>query len=60
MAAYLWSEELIETPIFVAEQGHGMGRPGRADVEVLGSPEAITGVVISGLAHVLMSGTLHL
>lgn len=60
MAAYLWSEGLIETPKFVAEQGHGMGRPGRADVEVLGPRDAITGVVVSGQAHVLMSGTLYL
>ena len=60
MAAYLWSEGLIGTPKFVAEQGHGIGRPGRADVEILGPRDAITGVVVSGLAHVLMSGTLYL
>jgi PhzF family phenazine biosynthesis protein len=60
MAAYLWSEGVIERPAFVAEQGHGMGRPGRADVEVIGAPDAITGVVVSGRAHVLMSGTLYL
>ncbi|WP_415402000.1 PhzF family phenazine biosynthesis protein [Tateyamaria sp. SN3-11] len=60
MAAYLWSESLIETPRFVAEQGHGLGRPGQARVEVLGSRDAIIGVVVAGDAHILMSGTLHL
>lgn len=60
MAAYLWSEGLIDTPVFVAEQGHGLGRPGRAQVEVLGLRDAISGVAVTGDAHVLMSGTLHL
>jgi PhzF family phenazine biosynthesis protein len=60
MAAYLWSEGLIDQPVFVAEQGHGLGRPGQAGVKVLGPPDAITGVEVSGKAHVLMSGTLRL
>ncbi|KIC50509.1 PhzF family phenazine biosynthesis protein [Tateyamaria sp. ANG-S1] len=60
MAAYLWSEGLIDSPTFVAEQGHGLGRPGQASVEVLGPRDAITGVMVEGQAHVLMSGTLHL
>lgn len=60
MAAYLWSEGLIDAPGFTAEQGHGLGRPGQARVEVLGRRDAITGVVVAGAAHVLMSGTLHL
>ena len=60
MAAYLWSEGLIERPTFVAEQGHGLGRPGQAQVEVLGPRDAITGVVVEGQAHVLMTGALHL
>lgn len=60
MAAYLWAERLIKTPHFVAEQGHGLGRPGQAQVEVLGPRDAITGVVVQGAAHVLMSGVLHL
>lgn len=59
-AAYLWHHGLIDSPRFIAEQGHGMGRPGQAQVEVQGPPEAITGVNVSGQAHVLMSGTLHL
>ncbi|WP_299043354.1 PhzF family phenazine biosynthesis protein [uncultured Tateyamaria sp.] len=60
MAAYLWSEGVIDSPTFTAEQGHGLGRPGQAQVEVLGPRDAITGVVVEGQAHVLISGTLHL
>lgn len=60
MAAYLWARGLLENPRFVAEQGHWMGRPGRAEVEVLGPRDAITGVRVSGQAHVLMKGELSL
>lgn len=60
MAAYLWRHGLIKSPRFVAEQGHWMGRAGRAEVEVLGPPEAITGVRVSGQGRVLMSGQVHL
>ena len=60
MGAYLWSEGLLERPTFLAEQGHGLGRPGQAKVQVLGPRDAISGVVVEGQAHVLMSGTLHL
>ncbi|WP_199913618.1 PhzF family phenazine biosynthesis protein [Tateyamaria sp. Alg231-49] len=60
MAAYLWAEGLIKTPKLSARQGHGLGRPGQAQVEVLGARDAITGVVVAGAAHVLMSGELHL
>ncbi len=60
MAAYLWSTGLMEKPVFMAEQGHGMGRPGWARVERVGPPEAMTGVRVGGQAFVLMSGDLHL
>ncbi|MDT8325945.1 MAG: PhzF family phenazine biosynthesis protein [Roseovarius sp.] len=60
MAAYLWRNGLIESPRFVAEQGHWMGRAGREEVEVLGPPEAISGVRVSGQGRVLMSGQVHL
>ncbi|MEQ5825921.1 PhzF family phenazine biosynthesis protein [Sulfitobacter sp. NFXS29] len=56
MAAYLWARGLIDSPRFVAEQGHLMGRPGRAEVEVLGPRDAITGVRVAGQGRVVMSG----
>jgi PhzF family phenazine biosynthesis protein len=60
MAAYLWAEGLIEVPRFVAEQGHWLGRPGEATVEVLGARDDITGVKVGGHGRVLMRGELHL
>lgn len=60
MAAYLWANGLIENPQFVAEQGHGMGRPGRAEVAVLGPREAITGVRVAGQGRVVMSGEVFM
>ncbi|MEX3316786.1 PhzF family phenazine biosynthesis protein [Sulfitobacter sp. PS-8MA] len=60
MAAYLWANGLINGPQFTAEQGHGMGRPGRAEVEVLGAREAITGVRVAGQGRVVMSGDVFM
>lgn len=60
MAAYLWAEGLITSPRLIAEQGHGMGRPGHAEVEVLGARDAITGVLVGGQGRVLMRGELRL
>ncbi|MEL6197873.1 MAG: PhzF family phenazine biosynthesis protein, partial [Pseudomonadota bacterium] len=60
MAAYVWANGLIETPRFVAEQGHAMGRPGTAQVEVLGPREAIDGVRVGGSAVVVMDGDVFL
>ena len=60
MASYLWSKSLIDQPKFVAQQGHDMGRPGEATVEVLGSRSDITGVKLAGKAYVTMSGKIHL
>ncbi len=60
MAAYLWHHGLIENASFVAEQGHWLGRPGSAQVEVLGPREAPTGVKVGGQGVVLMRGTLAL
>lgn len=60
MAAYLWHHGLIEAPRFTAEQGHWLGRPGRAEVEVLGPREAPTGVRVGGPGVVLMRGALRL
>ena len=60
MAAYLWAKGLIDNPRFTAEQGHWMGRPGSAEVEVLGPRHAITGVRVAGRAHLLIRGELLL
>ena len=60
MAAYLWANGMISEPAFVAEQGHGMGRAGHAQIKVLGHRDAITGVDVSGEGFVLMSGTINL
>ena len=60
MAAYLWHHGLIKQPTIIAEQGHWMGRPGQANVKVLRSANAITGVEVAGSGHVLMSGELLL
>jgi len=60
MAAYLWRHGMIDGPVFRAEQGHWMGRPGIGEVEVLGPPEAIEGVRLGGSAAVLMRGELGL
>lgn len=59
-ASYLWARGLIDTPAYSAAQGHGMGRPGQASVEVLGPRDAITGVRVGGRGVVVMSGTAYL
>ena len=60
LASYLWQNGHIERPDFIAAQGDGMGRPGRAQVSVLGAPDAITGVKVAGDGYVVMSGKLLL
>ncbi len=59
MASYLWHHGLLEQDHFVAEQGHGMGRPGQAQVRRVGSARQIEGVRVAGAGHVLMSGTVN-
>jgi trans-2,3-dihydro-3-hydroxyanthranilate isomerase len=60
MAAYLWRYGLINSPRFVAEQGHWINRPGQAQVEVVGPPEAIETVRVGGPAVTVLRGTLEL
>jgi PhzF family phenazine biosynthesis protein len=60
MAAYLWANGLIARPHFIAEQGHGLGRPGQAQVEVLGARDAISSVKVSGQGALVMSGRVFL
>lgn len=58
MGAYVWHHRLIDSPKFVAEQGHWMGRPGRANVEVVGPPDAIETVKVGGSAATIIRGEL--
>jgi trans-2,3-dihydro-3-hydroxyanthranilate isomerase len=58
MAAYLWHYKLIDKPIFLAEQGHWLNRPGIASVEVVGSPDDIQTVKVGGEAVVVLKGEL--
>ncbi|NUM49011.1 MAG: PhzF family phenazine biosynthesis protein [Anaerolineales bacterium] len=58
MGAYLWRYGLIEKPVFVAEQGHWMHRPGEATVEVIGAREEIETVKVGGPAVTVMRGEL--
>ncbi|KUJ73376.1 phenazine biosynthesis protein PhzF [Ruegeria marisrubri] len=60
MAAYLWRHGLMQKDSFVAEQGHDMGRPGRATVTRVGPVDAMTGVKVAGKGFVLMRGQVDL
>ena len=60
MAAFLWHYGLIDTPSFVAEQGHWMARPGQAFVEVVGARDAIECVKVGGAAVAVVRGELDL
>jgi trans-2,3-dihydro-3-hydroxyanthranilate isomerase len=58
MAAYLWHYGLIDSPTFIAEQGHWMNRPGEAYVEVIGPREDIETVKVGGGAVTVFKGEL--
>jgi trans-2,3-dihydro-3-hydroxyanthranilate isomerase len=60
MAAYLYNYGLIDRKSFIAEQGHWMGRPGQAQVEIIGERDAIQTVKVGGPAVAALSGTLTL
>lgn len=58
MAAYLWRYGLIDKPVFTAEQGHWMARPGQAAVEVIGLRENVEAVRVGGTAVTVFVGEL--
>lgn len=60
MAAYCWRYGLLDSPLFRAEQGHWMGRPGHGMVEVVGPRDAIRLVKVGGLAITVLRGELIL
>lgn len=57
MAAYLYADGAVGAR-FTAEQGHGLGRPGRAEVEVVGAQGAIETVKVGGAGVIAMRGEL--
>jgi trans-2,3-dihydro-3-hydroxyanthranilate isomerase len=59
MGAYLFHHRLVREHDFVAEQGHWMGRPGRVEVHVDGTPEDVRSVSVAGTAVVVARGTLE-
>ena len=59
MAAYLWHYGYLDSPDFLAEQGHDMGRAGTVRVRVSGPREAIAAVQIGGTAVVVLEGSLR-
>ena len=58
MSAYIWHYGLLDEPVFIAEQGHWMKRPGQAYVEVVGPREDIERVCVGGNAALIMTGEL--
>lgn len=60
MAAHLWRHRQLDEPRFVAEQGHWMGRPGRAHVHVLTSSSGVRRVRVGGNAATVVRGTITL
>lgn len=58
MGAYLWHYGLIDKPVFVAEQGHWLSRPGRGFVEVIGPRDNIETVKVGGPAVAVLKGEL--
>ena len=60
MAAYVWHYGLIKEPHFIAEQGHWMNRPGKAQIEVIGTRDDIQTVRVGGTAVTVLKGELLL
>ena len=59
MAAYLWHHGYLNSPEFIAEQGHDMGRAGAVQVRISGPREAIAAVQIGGTGVVVLEGSLR-
>ncbi|HLZ71621.1 MAG TPA: PhzF family phenazine biosynthesis protein [Dehalococcoidia bacterium] len=60
MGAYLVRYGLVQTPSFMTEQGHIVGRPGTIYIEVDGEDEQITGVRVGGRAVTVTTGTMRI
>lgn len=59
MAAYLWRFGLIRQKTFTAQQGHGLGRPGQAQVELAIKGDAICKVRVGGYAAEVVRGEIR-
>ena len=59
MAAYLWRYHLIDESQFIAEQGHTMGRPGQAEVLIIGKRENIEGIKVGGKVVLVAEGVIY-
>ncbi len=59
MAAYLWHHGYLDSPEFIAEQGHDMGRAGTVQVRISGPRAAIDSVQIGGTGVVVLEGSLR-
>lgn len=59
MGAYLWKYGLLTKNKFIAEQGHEMGRPGKAFVEAIGDFSDLDSVVVAGTAVTVVDGTIR-
>lgn len=59
MAAYGVARGILPAR-FTAEQGHAIGRPGQASVDVVGAADAIQAVRVGGSGVVLMDGDVFL
>ncbi|MFZ6028998.1 MAG: PhzF family phenazine biosynthesis protein [Chloroflexota bacterium] len=60
MGAYLWHHGLIDSPSFLAEQGHWMARPGIGTVEVIGPRQDMETVKVGGGAVTVIRGEIIL
>jgi len=60
MAAYLYHYGIIKQTEFIAEQGHWISRPGKANVSIVGSPDDIETVKVGGSAVTVLKGELLL
>jgi len=60
MIAYLWHYKLIRKRKLIVEQGHWMGRPGTGYAEIIGPPDTIDTVRVSGTAVTVIRGMCEL
>lgn len=59
MASWLFANDKIARR-FTAKQGHDIGRPGLAHVELIGAPDAIEGVRVGGSGVTVMRGEANI